>query len=80
MSDADDAGYDEEQLVLGELLNHVLDKGVIITGDVTISIADIDLVRVGLALYLTGVDTAEHRAARRAVRDADVPVLPPEPG
>ena len=31
----------EERLVLGEMLNHVLDKGVVIAGDITISVADI---------------------------------------
>jgi hypothetical protein len=63
---------DEERLVLGELLNHVLDKGVVISGDVTISVADIDLIRVGLSLYLTSVETLE-RAPRSS---GDLPVLP----
>lgn len=52
---------DEEQLVLSELLDHVLDKGVMITGDVTISIGGIDLVRLGLSLYLTSVESEERR-------------------
>lgn len=49
----------DERLALGELLNHVLDKGVIIAGDVTISVADIDLIRLGLSLYITSVETIE---------------------
>jgi hypothetical protein len=49
---------DEEQLVLGDLLNHVLDRGVVISGTVTISIADIDLLIVDLRLVLTSVETA----------------------
>ena len=48
MAPDDDAGIDEEQLVLGDLLNHVLDKGVVIAGTVTISVADIDLLMVDL--------------------------------
>ncbi|MGI8496576.1 MAG: gas vesicle protein [Gemmatimonadaceae bacterium] len=48
-----------EQLVLADLLNHVLDKGVVITGEVTISVADIDLIRVGLSLFLAAVETIE---------------------
>ncbi|MDQ6887559.1 MAG: gas vesicle protein [Gemmatimonadota bacterium] len=51
-----DAG---EQLVLADLLNHVLDKGVVITGEVTISVADVDLIRVGLSLLLAAVETIE---------------------
>jgi hypothetical protein len=62
----------DEQLVLGELLNHVLDKGVVISGDVTISVANIDLVRVGLSLYLTSVETMENPPRVRG----DLPVLP----
>lgn len=71
---------DDERLVLGELLNHVLDKGVVITGDVTISIADIDLLRVGLSLVLTSVETEARRdrARRIAPADADLPLLPGE--
>ena len=69
----------DEELVLGDLLNHVLDKGVVITGDVTISVADIDLVRVGLSVLLTGIET-EERILREGLHDsesnADVRVLP----
>jgi hypothetical protein len=62
----------DERLALGELLNHVLDKGVVIAGDVTISVADIDLIRVGLSLYLTSVETIENPSRVRG----DLPVLP----
>jgi hypothetical protein len=50
----------------------VLDKGVVIAGDVTISVADIDLIRVGLSLYLTSIETLENPSAARG----DLPVLP----
>lgn len=63
---------DEERLVLGEMLNHVLDKGVVIAGDVTISVAGIDLIRAGLTLYLTSVETLE----RPSGSSGDLPVLP----
>ena len=46
MLDDDDDEIDTEQLVLGDLLNHVLDKGVVISGTVTVSIANIDLLLV----------------------------------
>jgi len=54
----DEDGLDDEQLILGDLLNHVLDKGVVISGSVTISIADIDLLMVDLRLLLTSIETS----------------------
>ena len=54
----DDDAIEVERLVLGDLLNHVLDKGVVISGTVTISIANIDLLLVDLRLLLTSVETA----------------------
>jgi len=54
----DDDNVDLEQLVLGDLLNHVLDKGVVISGTVTVSIANIDLLLVDLRLLLTSVETS----------------------
>lgn len=54
----DDDEIDTEQLVLGDLLNHVLDKGVVIQGTVTISVADIDLLMLDLRLLLTSVETS----------------------
>jgi hypothetical protein len=54
----DDHEIDTEQLILGDLLNHVLDKGVVISGTVTVSIANIDLLLVDLRLLLTSVETS----------------------
>lgn len=56
---------EDRQLVLGDLLNHVLDKGVVISGDVIISIADIDLLSVELKLVLTSIQTALERHQAR---------------
>jgi gas vesicle structural protein len=58
MAPDDDDPIDVEQLVLGDLLNHVLDKGVVISGTVTISIANVDLLLVDLRLLLTSVESA----------------------
>ena len=60
-----DDDLEERQLVLGDLLNHVLDKGLVISGDVMISIADIDLLSVDLKLVLTSVQTALERHQAR---------------
>lgn len=44
-----------------ELLDRVLNKGVVITGDIVISVADIDLVYLGLKLLLSSVETMQNR-------------------
>lgn len=49
----------ERELTLLDLLDRILDKGVIIIGDITISVADVDLVYLGLKVLLTSVDNAE---------------------
>ena len=64
----DDDEIDTEQLVLGDLLNHVLDKGVVIGGTVTISIADIDLLVLDLRVLLTSVETAMRRGVDQTMR------------
>ena len=49
----------EQELTLLELLDRVLDKGVVLSGDITLSVADVDLVYVGLRVLLSSVDAAE---------------------
>jgi hypothetical protein len=66
---ATDEEIDTEQLVLGDLLNHVLDKGVVISGTVTISIADIDLLVLDLRLLLTSIETSMRHGIERSMRD-----------
>ena len=79
MTDRDDSEEEGGALVLSDLLNRVLDKGVVISGHVTVSIADIDLLEVDLKLLLTSIETATHRNIRVAepLRNADTPLLPP---
>ena len=71
---------DRESLVLSDLLNHVFDKGIVITGSVVIGIADIDLLRLDLDIMIGSTEAALRRARERASTesstDADVPVLP----
>lgn len=64
---SDDDDIDTEQLVLGDLLNHVLDKGVVISGSVTISVADIDLIALDLRLLLTSIETSMRHGIERSV-------------
>ena len=59
-----------DQLALSELLDRALNKGVVVWGDATISVAGIDLVYVGLKLLLASVDTAERLRADARIRGA----------
>lgn len=53
----------EDRLRLVELLDRVLDKGVVLRGDVTISVAGIDLLYLELNLLLSSVETLRERGA-----------------
>ena len=53
----------EQQITLLELVDRVLNKGVVLTGDITLSVADVDLVYVGLRVLLASVGTIERLAA-----------------
>lgn len=55
-----------------ELLDRVLNKGVILTGDVVISVADIDLIYVGVKLMVSSVETMEKLKSGKGVSDDDV--------
>ncbi|HWB70796.1 MAG TPA: gas vesicle protein [Egibacteraceae bacterium] len=48
------AGADDPTLV--DLLDRVIDRGAVITGDVVLSVAGVDLVHLELRLALTGID------------------------
>jgi gas vesicle structural protein len=52
-----------EQVTLLDLVDRVLNKGVVVTGDITLSVADVDLVYVGLRLLLASAATLEAEAA-----------------
>ncbi len=62
---ADSDLFSEDRLDLGDLLNHVLDKGVVLHGDIMLSVADVDLVRLNLGLLLAAVETSIQKAPRR---------------
>ena len=49
----------EQRVTLIELVDRVLNQGVVIAGDVTLSVAGVDLVYVGLRVLLASVGTLE---------------------
>jgi len=56
---------EDDQLSLVDLVDHVLNKGVVIAGEATIAIADIDLVYLGLNIVLTSVETVKETLRAR---------------
>jgi len=62
-------GHDELELrrrvTLIELVDRVLNKGVVLTGDVTLAVADVDLVYLGLRVLLSSVATLEEGHSRK---------------
>lgn len=51
-------GASEEEVSLLDILDHVLNAGVVIHGSIVLSIAGVDLVYLGLNVVLTSVETA----------------------
>ena len=48
-----------KRTTLLEILDRALDKGVVVSGDIVISVADVDLIYIGLKVMLSSVDTME---------------------
>jgi len=55
----DDIVAKSKDVTLLEILDRILDKGVVISGDIVISVADVDLIYLGLKLLLSSVETME---------------------
>lgn len=49
---------EEEHISLCELLDRVLTKGVVVRGDIVISLADVDLLYLGVQIILSSTETA----------------------
>ena len=47
----------QSEMSLAELVNRVLDRGAIVTGEVTISVAGVDLIFVGLQLVISAAES-----------------------
>lgn len=69
MSDFDQIIVGEEwentDLSLLETLDHVLNRGLVIAGEITIAVADVDLIFVGLNVLVSSVETANEVVRKR---------------
>jgi len=68
MADEEFQVDEDEELSLLETLDHVLDHGLVIAGEVTIAVADVDLVFLGLNLLLGSVETVDRVLGERERR------------
>jgi gas vesicle structural protein len=56
---------EQADLSLLETLDHVLNRGLVIAGEITISVADIDLIFLGLNVLLSSIETANEVIRKR---------------
>ncbi len=66
-SDLDE--LETNELSLLETLDHVLNRGLVIAGEITISVADIDLIFLGLNVLVSSVETAHEVLRERERRE-----------
>ena len=57
--------WESTDVSLLETLDHVLNRGMVIAGEITISVADIDLIFVGLNVLVSSVETAHDVLRKR---------------
>lgn len=57
--------WESTDVSLLETLDHVLNRGLVIAGEITISVADIDLVFIGLNVLVSSVETAHEMLRKR---------------
>lgn len=68
----------DSRVDLSEVLSHVLDKGVVLKGEVMLAVADIDLIRLDLGLLLTAVESALRRPRVAGARTLGLAAPSPE--
>lgn len=63
--------YTSKEITICDLLDRVINKGIVVTGDLVISVADIDLVYVGLKLLVTSVETMRQQQLTVVKRNSE---------
>ena len=59
--------WEETDLSLLETLDHVLNRGLVIAGEITISVANIDLIFLGLNVLVSSIETAHEVLRNRQI-------------
>jgi hypothetical protein len=60
----------QQEVALVDLVDRLLGGGVVIAGDITLSVADVDLVYVSLRALISSVATAKEQGAMPRMGDA----------
>jgi gas vesicle structural protein len=60
--------WESNELSLLETLDHVLNRGLVIAGEITISVANIDLIFIGLNVMVSSVETAQEVLGKREMQ------------
>jgi hypothetical protein len=55
---------ESQEITLLETLDHLLDRGVVIAGEATISIGDVDLLYLGLNIVLANIDAVKRTSQK----------------
>ena len=66
-----------ERATLLDLLDRLLETGVAVDGEIDLSVADVNLIHLGLKLVLASSATLEQRNNGRAIHSADPADNPP---
>ena len=67
------------RIELAEVLSHVLDKGVVLRGEVMLAVADVDLIRLDLGLLLSAVESAMRQGGAGGNAPLPGAARPPSP-
>ena len=70
----------DSDLSLLELADRMLNRGVVLVGEATISVAGVDLIYLGLNLVLTAVETLEQRRHNGSLTSGTASRLSDAPG
>jgi hypothetical protein len=60
--------WESNELSLLETLDHVLNRGLVIAGEITIAVANIDLIFIGLNVMVSSVETAQEVLRKREMQ------------
>jgi gas vesicle structural protein len=55
---------ESQEITLLETLDHLLDRGVVIAGEATISVGDVDLLYLGLNIVLANIDAVKRSSQK----------------
>ena len=72
-------GHPTEPTNLADILERVLDKGIVIAGDIQINLLDIELLTIKLRLLIASVDRAREMGINWWEGDSSLQKLDPEP-